>query len=293
MEKNSPTVEEAPRKRGRPRASADRDDGSASVGSLSRGLLILDVLRQAQGFLALSDIAAEAGLDASTTHRLLQVLTETGYAVRDDAQKRYLPGPRGLSPLSLFHPLMQLRNEVMPVLKMLQDEVGETSALILFLGHERLIVEFSRGNNQLAPYYDTWLRSPLNGSASGKLLLAWMPDAERDDFLGTGPYPANTPKSITDPAKMAQELARVRSQGFAVAREDGYQGIVSVGAPLAFQSEAQPIGCLTFTALSNALAPAKEALAISKLRDAANFLMVGAPALMAFRAWAPRGTPRR
>lgn len=293
IEETNPPSDAAPRKRGRPRAGQERDDAGASVGSLSRGLLILDVLRQAQGFLALSDIAAEAGLDASTTHRLLQVLTETGYAVRDDAQKRYLPGPRAMAPLSLFHPLSQLRNEALSVLKMLQDEVGESAALILFLGRERLVVEFTRGNGQLAPYYDTWLRSPLNGSASGKLLLAWMSDSEREAIVGPGLYPANTPKAITDPVEMGRELAKVRAQSYAVAREDGFQGIVSIGVPLIVQPEASPIGCLTFTALSNSLPPAKEELALSKLSDAANFLKLGSPALQLFRSWAPRSNSSR
>lgn len=294
MNEVNKAAQEAPlRKRGRPRAGQERDDGAASVGSLSRGLLILDVLRQAQGFMALSDISIEAGLDASTTHRLLQVLTETGYVVRDDAQKRYLPGPRALSPLSLFHPLLQLRNEVMPVLKMLHDEIGETAALILFLGRERLIVEFSRANNQLTPYYDTWLRSPLTGSASGKLLLAWMSEDERSDLLGSGPYTAHTPKTVTDPVALLRDMDTVREQGFAVAREDGFQGIVSVGTPLVFQADGQPIGCLTYTALSAALTPDKEAEAIAKLRDAANFLVIGAPALQAYKNWAPRGAGRR
>ncbi len=293
MDESSTSTETAARKRGRPRAGQEKEDGAASVGSLSRGLLILDVLRQAQGFLALSDIAAEAGLDASTTHRLLQVLTETGYAVRDDAQKRYLPGPRALSPLTLFHPFEQLRNEAMPVLKMLQDEMGETPALILFLDRERLIVDIWRSSNQLAPYYDTWLRSPLTGSASGKLLLAAVSDEDRNALLGDGPYPAHTPRSITDPAAMAKELNDIRKQGWAVAREDGYQGIVSIGAPLLAQADGQPIGCMTYTALSTAIPPEKEALAIGKLRNAAGFLMIGAPALQAFRAWAPRGNARR
>ncbi|WP_305807058.1 helix-turn-helix domain-containing protein [Stenotrophomonas sp. YIM B06876] len=98
----------APR-RARASTRPEFEAGAAVSGSLSRGLQVLDVLRQARGFLSLSDIAAETGLDASTAHRLVQVLTENGYAVRDDIQKCYLPGPRALSPLSLFHPLTQLR----------------------------------------------------------------------------------------------------------------------------------------------------------------------------------------
>lgn len=96
MDESSTSTETAARKRGRPRAGQEK-------GYLRRkrrlpvagAKLILDVLRQAQGFLALSDIAAEAGLDASTTHRLLQVLTETGYKWCVTMHKSaYLPGPR-------------------------------------------------------------------------------------------------------------------------------------------------------------------------------------------------------
>lgn len=39
---------------------------------------VLEVLRHTSGYLSLSDIAAETGLDASTVHRLLQALTENG-----------------------------------------------------------------------------------------------------------------------------------------------------------------------------------------------------------------------
>ena len=107
------------------------------------------MLRQANGYLSLSDIAAETGLDASTAHRLVQTLTENGYAVRDDVQKRYLPGPRALSPLSLFHPLTQLRREASSTLHSLQKETGYTTALALFVGKERMVADFVQGGHPL------------------------------------------------------------------------------------------------------------------------------------------------
>lgn len=263
-----------------------------SVGTLSKGLQIIEVLQQSNSYLPLSGIAAETGLDPSTTYRLLQTLVESGYAVRDDARKSYLAGPRALSPLSLFHPLTQLRREAAPVLKFLQSETGETSALSINLGYERVVVDFVRGNYPLSPYYDSWVASPLHGSASGKLLLAWMTPEQREELLGPGPYKANTPFTITDPAVLARELDAVRESGFAVAREDNFLNLIAIGVPLAFRPRTPPIGCLAITAESSALPKEDEQTVIDRLRAASTLLMSSAPSMNLIRSWSANSVRR-
>lgn len=263
------------------------------IGSLSRGLQVLEVLRQATGYLSLSDLAAETGLDSSTVHRLIQALTENGYAVRDDMQKRYLPGPRALSPLSLFHPLTQLRREASSTLHSLQRQTGCTSALALFIGQERLIVDFVQGSHPLSPYYESWLKSPLHGSASGRLLLAWMPEAEREQLLGAGPFEPYTTETITEPNALANELDRVRQQGYAVSRDDYYHGLLAIGVPLIHQPGAQPLGCLVFTAPSGSVATGADGVLADQLKAASRLLMLSAPSLHTFRQWSARGAGRR
>ncbi len=269
-----------------------RDDGAAVTGSLSRGLQVLEVLRHTTSYLSLSDIAAETGFDASTVHRLLQALTENGYAARDDVQKRYLPGPRALSPLSLFHPVTQLRREASATLQAFQVETGETIALVLFIAQERLVVDFARGNQPLSPYYDTWLKSPMHGSGSGKLLLAWLGDSERAHLLGPSPYVAHTPKTITDPALLSQHLDQVRTQGYAVARDDAYLGLTAIGVPLMYPTDAQPLGCLVITSPSNSLAEKDEQAIAARLKATCALLLNGAPSMRVLRHWNARGVTR-
>lgn len=274
-------------------ARSPREDGAAVIGSLSRGLQVLEVLRNTPGYLSLSDIAAETGLDASTVHRLLQALTENGYAARDDVQKRYLPGPRALSPLSLFHPVTLLRREAGAVLQAFQEETGETVALVLFIAQERLVVEFARGNQPLSPYYDTWLKSPLHGSGSGKLLLAWLSDSEREHLLGPGPYMAHTPQTITDRELLSQHLNQVRKQGYSVARDDAYQGLTAIGVPLMYPTDAQPLGCLVSTSRSSSVSAQAEAAIADKLKTASRLLLNSAPSMQALRQWSVRSVARR
>lgn len=275
------------------KAKTSNGEEPAAIGSLSRGLQIVDVLTSAQGCLTLSEVAALTGLDASTTLRLLHSLSERGYVVRDDSAKRYMAGPRALSPLSLFHPLTVFRREAEQVLRPLQQNTGETCALILFLGKERLVVDFIRGRQPLSPYYDTWLKSPLHGSASGKILLAWLPDEEREQLLGSGPYMAHTPKTVTDPAIFKDQLEEICHQGYAVARGDAYQDLVVIGVPLMMPTHSRPMGCLVVSSTSQLLPEDAEAGIVASLKASAAMLMNSAPSLQVLRHWTPRGVQRQ
>lgn len=266
---------------------------SAAVGSLSRGLQIIDVLTSAQGCLTLSEVAALTGLDASTTLRLLHSLNESGYVVRDESAKRYMAGPRALSPLSLFHPLTLFRREAEQVLRSLQQSTGETCALVLFLGTERLVVDFIRGKQPLSPYYDTWLKSPLHGSASGKILLAWLADHEREELLGPGPYTASTPKTVTDPAILNDRLEEVLRLGHATARGDAFQDLVAIAVPLLMPTHCRPMGCLVVSSLSQEMPEDAEAGIVTSLKAAAVMLLNSAPSLQVLRQWTPRGVQRQ
>lgn len=60
-----------------------------SVQSIDRVLEILETLSTAPLGMSLSDLAAATGLHISTTHRLVNVLTEHGYALKDSSSGKY------------------------------------------------------------------------------------------------------------------------------------------------------------------------------------------------------------
>lgn len=274
------------------RAKGSNDEEPAAVGSLSRGLQIVDVLTSAQGCLTLSEVAALTGLDASTALRLLHSLSERGYVVREESAKRYMAGPRALSPLSLFHPLTLFRREAEQVLRSLQKNTGETCALVLFLGKERLVVDFIRGKQPLSPT-TTRGSKPFAWICIGKILLAWLPDDEREQLLGSGPYTAHTPKTVTDPVVFKNQLDRVLRQGHAVARDDAHQGLVAIAAPMMMPTHSRPLGCLVITSTCELLPEDAEAVALNELKSAAALLMNSAPSLQILRNWTPRGAQRQ
>jgi len=72
---------------------------------------------------------------------------------------------------------------------------------------------------------------PLHASASGKLRIAFMPEAEREKILHNIILEPLTEHTITDRKKFADIIERVYSQGYATELEETDIGISSVGVP--------------------------------------------------------------
>jgi DNA-binding IclR family transcriptional regulator len=88
---------------------------------------------------------------------------------------------------------------------------------------------------------------PVHTGASGKTLLAYSPIEELQRYLRSRPLQALTPRTITDPKKLAAELARVRKRGVAFScGERVMDGLCAISAPI-FDSDARVRHCLTVT----------------------------------------------
>jgi len=74
-----------------------------------------------------------------------------------------------------------------------------------------------------------WL--PVHGGASGRALLAFLPEEERRAVL-TSPLPALTDRTITDPQVLEDSLAEIRRRGYAISRGERAAGGVGIAAPV-------------------------------------------------------------
>ena len=201
-------------------------------GSLRRGLRVLDALVDAASPRSSAELARACGLEPSTTFRLLRVLIEAGYVLKEGESKRYFASPKALIALPLYHPLNVFRRDAEGMLQGMRDELGETVGLVVYILGQRALLDLAHGRESWGPYYQTWVTTPLHGSASGKLLLMTLGREARVRLLGRGPYEAHTRFTITDPAALDADLKRSRARGYVVARDDAYVGLTALGAPL-------------------------------------------------------------
>ncbi|AET92862.1 transcriptional regulator, IclR family [Burkholderia sp. YI23] len=251
------------------------------VGTLARGLSILDVLVGAPHPLGLAEVAGAVGLEQSTTLRLLRALEESRYIVRSTESKKYSLSPKALRPLPLLHPLEQLRREIAAPLRELAWRIDKTVLLALYLGSERMVIDIAQGANTIHAYYDTWLTGPLHGTAAGKAYLMALDAPHRRALLGDEPFPRFTPSTLTDYAALEADMALSQTRGYVVAREESRIGIGALAANVkSWKGDA--VGCVVATGHSRDFSDAANVERIGdEVKHAADLLRMQAPSLVA------------
>ncbi len=181
--------------------------------------------------MGISEIAQKVGLHKATAYRIVSTLVRHRYLERAaDGQKYRL----GLALVSLGLVAMRrtdVRREAMPVMSELAGRLNETCDLSVYNQGEVYFIEVVQGRRALTVSGAVGRSLPVHATASGKVLLAHLPEAEVEALLSQ-PLMAHTPRTITDPAELRKHLAIVRAQGYAFDDEELEPEVRAVSAPV-------------------------------------------------------------
>jgi len=199
--------------------------------AVRRAVSVLKVFTASRPELGLSAVARAAGLNKTTAFRLLSALEGEGLVQRAREGEAYRLGPElaalGLRALGATDLLFAAQAE----LTALAEATQETSSLHVLVGREVMILEEAFGGRVLAAAHEEGTRWPAHATSTGKVLLAFLPEEQRQELLRL-PLPRVTPKTLCDPEALRRELQRVRARGYATSVEELEPGFVAVGAPV-------------------------------------------------------------
>jgi IclR family acetate operon transcriptional repressor len=199
------------------------------VQSLERAFLLLELMAEDGGEVALSRLAVESGLPLSTIHRLVRTLVARGY-VRQLPSRRYVLGPR------LIHlgesSSRTLGTWARPHLSSLVDSTGETANLAMLDGDRVVYVAQVPSRHSMRMFTEVGRRVHLHCTGVGKVLLAQLPSGTARELIVRGGMPRRTPLTVTDPDELMGQLAQIAEQGYAL--DDGEQetGVRCVAVPV-------------------------------------------------------------
>ncbi|MDG4834306.1 IclR family transcriptional regulator [Solwaraspora sp. WMMD1047] len=213
----------------RPSGPADGTDVSTSVG---KALALLNTFSNGtSGVLGVSEIARRAGVAKSTAYRLLCILESHGLVEREG--DRWLLGAQ-LFRLGNLVPVCRprkLRDRALPHMQDLYEATHATIQLAVPHGHQVLYLEKIYGHNHLDSPSTVGGLMPMYCTAVGKAMLS-RADAQTVAEVVAGGLTPLTPRTITDPTRLANELATARRTGYAVDRQEARLGLTCVGAPI-------------------------------------------------------------
>jgi IclR family transcriptional regulator, pca regulon regulatory protein len=210
--------------------------GTAYSQSLERGLAILSAFRSGRPLLGVSELGREVGLGRSTTHRYVATLAMLGYLHQDLSTKKYRLGPRVLDLGFSAINSMELREICAPHLQQLSDETGYTVNMAILDGVDIVYVERCRsartGQREIDLNLHVGSRMPAYCTSMGKVLLAYLPAAQRKAVLADTELSRRGPNTLTTGRALAAELELVRKEGLAINNEELAYGLRSIAAPV-------------------------------------------------------------
>ncbi|WP_461059847.1 IclR family transcriptional regulator [Streptomyces pseudoechinosporeus] len=200
--------------------------------SVTRSLRILEAVAQHQP-VTVGELTKLFGLPKSTVQRTLVTLNEAGWlrANRKDTTTWEIGArvlavrPAALQGSSLFAAARE------PMLR-LRDTVNETIHLCVPDAPQcMVVVDRVDCDHVVRTYHAIGDTSPLHATATGHAVLAYLPKADIDEIVTRGleSYSDSTP---TDPAQLRADLRRVRTDGYAVNRNQYLPGVCAIAAPV-------------------------------------------------------------
>ncbi|MFD9497870.1 IclR family transcriptional regulator [Streptomyces sp. NPDC060035] len=203
-------------------AAAGRAPGGAQA--VLRALDVLHCFHDNGPDLSASDLARRLELSVSTAHRLARTLLGAAFLEQDARTSRYRLGPAvtELGRLSYHQRGLHL---AAPELTDLAERTGATADLALRSGPHAVIV----AGGSVTPH--TGLRRPLHSTALGKVLLAWARPGESGP-AALPPLRAFTDRTIVEPVLLQAELARVRTEAYALNDGESALGVRTLAVPV-------------------------------------------------------------
>lgn len=202
-----------------------------TVPALIRGFAILDLLAKESG-LTFTDIHTRLRLPKSSTFHLIATLCRLG-VLQSHPDGGYGLGLRlselGAAAAGQSH----IDRDAQPYLRAFARRAQLTCHLGVLEGHEAVYLCKEECEQEIK-INNTWVgkRLSLNRSALGKVLLAWLPEAEMDQLISFIDWEGKTPNTLSDPAALKADLARVRDRGWATDDEEDVPNIRCVAAPV-------------------------------------------------------------
>ena len=224
----------------------------SSIQVIERMMNLLGALSRHATPANLKQLATETRLHPSTAHRILSVMVDNRLVDRIEPGT-YRLGIRLLELGSLVKSRISVRQEALPHMQQLHQDLGETVNLSVRHDDEVVYIERTSGNSSMMRVVQIiGARAPLHITAVGKVFLAGDSPDQCADYIRRTGLPKFTDNTLTDSENLARDLDRVRRQGYAFDNEEAEKGVSCIGAGI-YNDEGRLVAGLSVSAPSDRL----------------------------------------
>jgi DNA-binding IclR family transcriptional regulator len=180
--------------------------------------------------MGVTELANEVGMSKGNVHAHLSSLNERGFVLNEDGSYRlglefFRYGIKSRNSYKAYEPLKMKVTQ-------LADNTGERVWAFVEENGMAYYLCGAKGEHPVQPPVQVGERTHMHQIAGGKALLACFSEERVQEIIDQHGLPAETQKTITEPADLFEELAEVRDRGYAFNKEESLKGLHAVAAPI-------------------------------------------------------------
>jgi IclR family KDG regulon transcriptional repressor len=191
----------------------------------------------------MKQIIEQTKLTRNRVMRLAGTLEARGYLHRDSRTGSYGLGTMFMSLGRVYESQSNVGSLGQSILQQLARTTGESASIYVLDNLERVVLAREEGKNDIRMAIAVGQRMPVHVGAAGKVLLAFGPKEVRDKVLNSRRLSKAASGAITNPSKLAEELDRIKTQGYACSIGERVLDAGAVAAPI-FGLENRFLGAL-------------------------------------------------
>lgn len=204
----------------------------AFVKSAQRVIDILEHFAAMKAPASLSRLASTLGMPKSSCLALLGTLESNGYMYQLRPRIGYYPTRRWLDKAQIVSTNDPLIARLRPIMSALSEATGETVILGKRAGDNVMYIEVLESAQTLRYTATAGQFKPLYGTASGKALIAAMPDEERSGLLNRLNLRRLTPRTITNRVALARDIEKGIKRGWHISRGENDPDTTAIAVPV-------------------------------------------------------------
>jgi IclR family transcriptional regulator, pca regulon regulatory protein len=269
-----PAAPAAPAAKPTPAASLDAFAGDPNfMTSLARGLIVIQAFSQQNPQMTISQLSVRTGLSRAAVRRCLYTLTKLGFAGAEDGS-RYSLRPRMLTLSHTYTASNTLTSAAQPILERMSAALRESFSVATLDGEDIVYVARTTVNRVMAVDLHIGSRLPAYCTSMGRILLAYLPTEQLEQYLSRVVLTAHTPRTITSIDRLRLILRNIRRNGYALCDQEYEVGLRSLAVPV-FTSSGRCVATINLSGNAPRLSALEmQTRFLPHLRNAANELAV-------------------
>ena len=206
---------------------------------ISKALMILRAFTDEKKEWGVNELARYLDFPVSSLHRMLQTLRSEGILQVSEQTRRYKIGSEMIRISAIISSQSDIKQVARPSMQEISDHFNLSVYLALYHPESKMsFVDRVNSENKLQFVLDLGVLHPLYLAASGKAILSFL-DEEIIEHMIT--------EEINDAEKkdrLLEEILTIKSQGYAITRNERKVGSVGVAAPI-YDAMKNVIGSIT------------------------------------------------